>query len=126
LPRLKTIEKEITGQLERMDDFDSALGEAVEQALREVLGETGKEAICRHLHSMGGLPESGIPENIEKFHSALNQIFGIGTPVIEKCVLKILCSKLGVTLVDRPQPDFIELLDEVRRSFQDRASGTKP
>ncbi len=73
--------------------FKEALVEAIDEGLL-ILGESGRDVVYFHLQHSYGLRKENIPDNPEIFAECLRKIFGLGAQVIEKSIIKVLCSKL--------------------------------
>jgi hypothetical protein len=69
--------------------FDSLLLGAVDSAFSRI-GPLAKHAFYFHLESCSGVSREAIPENVEAFVNALEQIFGVGALLIEVQIIKAL------------------------------------
>lgn len=97
-------------------EFDRVLLEAVEECLRQVLGETAAEVTLLHLERKSGLKREEIPRNIEEFSSALTELLGSGTNPLEKLVIELLCSKLEVEY-EKSELMFADQIETLRKRF---------
>ena len=93
-------------------EFNALLFEAVDEGLKAVLGETGKEVVYYHLQSVYGLRKESISEHPETLIEFLNRLFGAGAELIEMVILKKLCLKLGIT---HETAENIKLIDFIRK-----------
>ena len=87
--------------------------ESVDQGFL-ALGETGKEALYQCIHSKFQLRREEIPDNLETFHQALQDLDG-GAKVIEKLIAKNLCMRLGLNFTERANWTLIDYVNNVRQ-----------
>ena len=71
--------------------------ESVNNTFKRILGESGIHAVYYFLENECKLPKSSIGDKMDLFNEALDNLFGIGGNVLQKEVLKDVCSKLGLT-----------------------------
>ena len=98
-------------------NFDKTLLEAVDHALLS-FGESPRKAIYYHLDKSFKIQKEDIPEEAEKFASALNAIFGSGANVIGKLIVKDLYQRLNLSFEEKNNfkiADYISLAREVAR-----------
>jgi len=93
--------------------FEKTLREAVDEGLL-ILGESGREIIYFRLKHFYAINSCDISSNIEAFIECLRKIFGSGSKVIEKAIIRALYRKLGLTYVEKKNFDFFEYLNEAR------------
>jgi len=93
--------------------FDRMLLCAVEESLSS-LGDSPKQAIFFHLENSFNIKKEGIPTNLTEFAKAIEGIFGIGAPYLEKLIAKRLCEKLGVSFEEMKDWDFLEYINAVQ------------
>ena len=99
---------------EKEKDFEKLFMEAVDEGL-ETLGESGKHTIFFHLEKSYSIKRHEIPKKPEAFARGLEKIFGAGASVLEKLIVKSLCSKLGLKYEDvesRPFADYVKYVKE--------------
>jgi len=97
-------------------EFKALLFEAVDEGLKAVPGETGKEVVYYHLQSVYGLRKESIPEHPETFIEFLNRLFGAGAELIERVIVKKLCLKLGIR---HEVAENVKLIDFIRKESLD-------
>lgn len=93
-------------------DFDKILLEAIDEGL-DVLGNGGKYMVFFYLERNCSIKKRDIPKNPEAFIKGLEKIFGVGTSVLEKIILKRICSKLSLKYEEREGQTLIDFLKEV-------------
>jgi len=71
------------------NDFEKLLIEAVDEGLSS-MGESGKEAIYFYLKSVFEIEKHEIPDKIEAFANALEELFGAGARLIEIRIIAAL------------------------------------
>lgn len=67
--------------------------EAVEEALRSSLGDSGSEMIYRFAHHMG-IEREQIPGELQRFRLVLRKLLGIGADLLERFIFRRLYLKL--------------------------------
>lgn len=77
-------------------DYQKILLEAIDEGLT-ILGDSGKHMVFFYLERNYSIRKHDIPKNPEAFIDGLEKIFGSGASVLEKMILKCMCSKLGLT-----------------------------
>ena len=75
-------------------DFEKLFLEAVDEGLSS-LGESSKEAIYFHLDKDFNVRKHEIPDKIEAFVGAVENIFGLGANFLEIAIMKQLRAKMG-------------------------------
>ena len=98
---------------EKGKNFEKLFIEAVDEGL-ETLGERGKHMIFFHLDKSHSIKKYEIPKNPEAFARGLEKIFGAGASVLEKLIVKSLCSKLGLEYEDVGSLPFADYVNNVR------------
>ncbi len=80
--------------LKRNETFGQLLLDAIDEALCS-LGESVKASIYFHLEDRFHIKRQEIPEKIEAFSDALEQVFGLGAKHLEILFMKNLHAKIG-------------------------------
>ena len=98
--------------------------EAIDESMVHILGETATQAIYFYLEHDEHLKREDIPDNLEKFVSALEKVFSVGALVIEKTIMENLYSRLSpknknlrLRYETKEQFNFIDYINELRRAF---------
>lgn len=101
--------------------FKRALLEAIDESFNKILVETATQSIYFHLEQDHHLKREDIPDNLEDFLFNLERIFGIGSLVIEKTIMKNLYSRLSLNnkdlsfeYEDKEQFNFIDYITDLR------------
>jgi hypothetical protein len=97
---------------------------AVEESLSS-LGDSPKQAIFFHLENSFNIKKEGIPTNLTEFAKAIEGIFGIGAPYLEKLIVKRLCEKLGLDFEEMKDWNFLEYINSVQTCLSPRKESTK-
>jgi hypothetical protein len=97
------------------NNFRDILLEAVDESLSS-LGDSPKQAILFHLECSFKIKKECIPENITDFTKALEKIFGPGALYLEKLIVKRLHEKLGLEFEETERWNFLEYVDDVKKS----------
>ena len=87
--------------------FEEVLLEAVDEALSS-LGDSSKRAVYYHLEKDFDISRQDIPNKIEEFASALEEIFGPGTRLLEIQMMRRLYEKVGPAFKHFPEGDDLE------------------
>jgi hypothetical protein len=118
-PLLK--ERGVIAKRELEEEFKRYLLEAIDESMVHILGETATQAIYFHLEHNEQMKREDIPDNLEKFVSALERIFSVGALVIEKTIMENLYSrlsfknkKLSLRYETKEQFNFIDYINELR------------
>jgi hypothetical protein len=98
------------------NSFREILLATVEESLSS-LGDPPKQAILFHLECSFKIKKERISENLTEFTKALEKIFGCGASHLEKLILKRLNEKLGLELEDAERWNFLECVNDVKKSI---------
>jgi hypothetical protein len=104
--------------------FDQILLDAIDEALLN-LGESVKTAIYFHLEELFKIKKQEIPQRINDFSNALEQIFGLGAIHIRILILKSLHSKIRIVceLISHewaiPEITFQEYINLAKQKFEE-------
>jgi len=79
-------------------NFRNFFLESVDNTFKSVLGESGTHVVYQFLENKWKLPKSNIGDKIDLFNEGLENLLGTGGNVLQKELLKDVCSKLGITL----------------------------
>jgi len=106
--------------------FEKILLEAVDEGLSS-LGESPRQAIYFHLNEKFNIKKLEIPDNIEAFAGAVENIFGQGANFLKIAIMKQLNKKVGQKDKWHLSSDltFVEYVSAVQRSFRDRNNSGK-
>lgn len=97
--------------------FRKILLEAVDEGL-SLLGDLPKQALYAHLERTISLKKQDLPERIEEFAKAIEEIFGQSAKLLEIKIMKELYKRVGHNLVFFPDTDelvFTEYMEAVSR-----------
>lgn len=90
--------------------FEPVLRNSMISALRNVLGEGGMNAVLFHT----GLNKTN---DTQAIHVKLSSLFGQGTPVLERAIVKELFDEIKIPYHDSNQFDFLGELDDAYQRF---------
>lgn len=102
--------------------FSRLLLEAVDEALSS-LGDSVKQTIYFHLQKTFEINKQEIPDKIEEFANALEEMFGLGAKLLEIRIMKSFYEKDGHTFKYSPKRDellFTEYMVAARLSNNSR------
>jgi len=97
-------------------NFEELLLEAVDAALSP-LGDSSKQAIYFYLETKFTVKKQDIPNKIEQFTNAIEEMFGYGAKILEIEIIKHLHVKIAGAFEYFPEKDdllFIDYIDAVR------------
>jgi len=95
--------------------LDSILVEAIEEGLSTICNSAA-QSVLFFLKNNGSIRSESNVESLEKFSEGLESIFGYGSKIIEKQILKALHMKLQLPPTEIPEN--FELVEEVDRAFK--------
>ena len=93
------------------EKFDETLRWSIQDAIRNILGESGLEAVRSILH----LDE--LAKNPGEFHGQMDRIFGRGVLAIEGVVVRALFRRLNLLYVESGLFDFERYVHHAKREF---------
>jgi hypothetical protein len=76
--------------------FDKILNESIDSAF-SILGEQSKNAIYNYLQKKFGINKQDIPQKLDDFSHALEEVFGLGARHLEILIMKKLHEKICST-----------------------------
>ncbi len=91
-------------------EFEAILLEAIDESLKSMLGESGKELVYYQLKNSFGLRKENVPEKPELFSECLYSLFGLGAKIIEATILKKLCIKLKIKYEENKDIKFADYI----------------
>ena len=102
-------------------DFEKLLLSAVDQELSS-LGESSKQAIYFYLGRSFSIEKQDIPQKIEPFKEALEEVFGVGASFLEVLIMKRLYETIGgnFEMKESKEFTFTEYVAAAKRAFQQR------
>jgi hypothetical protein len=95
--------------------FDRALVESVEETLVAALSKQVAESFVYYFHDHLGLSREDIPLHVEEFSSTLERLFGVGGSVLGRAIVRRLCSKLSLSLVQKQNSSLVECVEDVKK-----------
>jgi len=103
------------------EKFDETLRWSIQDAIRNILGESGLEAVRSILHL------DLLSKNPEEFHGQMDRIFGRGVLAIEGVVVKALFRRLNLHYVESGLFDFVRYVNHAKIEFsRTRSKGIMP
>ena len=100
----------------RNHSFEKLLLEAVDEGLSS-LGDSSKQAIYFHLEKTFKVSKKDIPNKIDEFANAIENIFGFGAKFLEIQIMRSLYEKVGHAFTYFPEQEellFAEYVSAVR------------
>jgi hypothetical protein len=95
--------------------FNRALIESVEETITTVLGKKVAESFGSYFHAHLGLSGEDIPSHMKELSSTLEGLFGVGGSVLGRAIVRRLCAKLGLSLVQKRDSSFVECIEDVKK-----------
>jgi len=96
------------------NEFDAMLLEAVDEALKEIFGQTATRTIYAHIENHLSMKRKEIPKRLEDLHKGLDEFLGSGAFVVEEMILKNLHSRLGVKREIKSDRSFADHVNKLR------------
>jgi len=90
---------------------------AIDEGLKNVLGDSGARAICYYFERFTGLKMEEVLERPEAFAAFLKGVFGAGFRIVEASILEVLFRKFGLRAFD---------VEEALRPLRDHTLLTSP
>jgi len=97
------------------EEFEVILLEAIDESLKSMLGESGKELVYYQLKNSYGLRRENVPEKPELFAECLYGLFGLGAKIIEATILKNLCVKLKIKYEEKKNAKFADCIKDIAK-----------
>lgn len=85
----------------RKSDFERALSESLDDALRDLFGEDSKQIIYTCLKGEYRIARGEIPVRLGDFDVALTRMFGRSSRAIRRVIVKRLYSRMRIEFVER-------------------------
>jgi hypothetical protein len=102
----------------RNPQFDNIVVEAVQETLIMIFGKSTTETILNLLEKRR-LSREQIPRSLDRFTSSLAGLLGSSsTSILEKLIVKHLCSKIGIEYQPGPNLHFIEYIGELKERYE--------
>jgi len=102
-------------------ELEETLLQAVDEALL-IPGEIVRTAIYERIERSYQVRREEIPEKLETFHRALQELLGAGGKVMEKLIVKSLCRRLKLSFTEH---DGWTLVDYVNLAKRSEANGSR-
>lgn len=107
--------------------FEKLLLEAVDEGLSS-LGDSSKQAIYFHLEKAFKISKKDIPDKIDEFANAIENIFGFGAKFLEIHIMKSLYEKAGHAFIFLPEQEkllFAEYVTAARANLGQKMKHAK-
>ena len=103
-------------KLKHSHEKNTIITDAINEGL-SIICSSAAPSVFFFLENNGSIRSKSSIENLESFSEGLESIFGFGSKVIEKKILKILCIKLR--LPERTEiPDKFHFAEQVEKIFK--------
>jgi len=99
------------------DRFDRILVHAIDEGLL-VFGEDTRYVIYYHIASKHQIERERIPERLEAFHEALEDIFGEGSKVVEKQIAKSVYAMLDLKFRECDEWTLVDYATDARETAE--------
>ncbi len=96
--------------------FGPVLLEAIDESL-SVLGDEPRRAVYQYLATIGSLQREDIPDRLEDFAQGMKKALGGASSVLRKIILKKLFQKIGSTLKESQDLDFVDYVKDAERRY---------
>lgn len=96
--------------------FSSTLLEAVDEGLLILGNENVRRATYYHIEKRHGVKREDIPDKLENFHKALEDLFGVGVKIIERRIARNIYDKLGLSFREDENWTLADYIKEARIS----------
>ncbi len=89
-----------------------------------VLGEFVRQAIYEQIENHHALKREEIPERLEAFHIALEDVLGTSTRTVERLIVKNLYQRLDLYFVDHLEWTFVEYVNSAIAALESNPADT--
>ena len=96
-------------------ELEETLLQAVDEALL-VPGEIVRTAIYERIERSYQLRREEIPEKVETFHRALQELLGVGGKVMEKLIVRNLYRRLGLSFENHDGWTLVDYVNHAKAS----------
>jgi len=96
------------------EDFNQVLLDTVDHVLKMAFGEPTAKTIYHFLETHKGLRRELIPSHLEDFSSGLNMLFRSNAHLLEKLMIRHLCSKLQLEPDSKQNLKFVDYVQELK------------
>jgi hypothetical protein len=97
--------------------FEKLLIKSVDDTLKDTFGESATEVIYKYLKKNHSLKQEEIPMKLEVFVEGLEKFFSSGAAVVEKIVLKKLCSNLEIECTNKGLSNFGDYVTKLKKTY---------
>jgi len=101
---------QVGGRGAASEELRAKVLEAIDEGLKDVLGESCAKSIYYYFQMCTGLRVEDVVERPEAFVSFLRDMFKAGAQVLERKVVERLCTKFGVNPGDVRGVDLVSLI----------------
>jgi len=101
----------------RIGGMDDLLLSVVDETLEQIFKGAGARVIYKFMENKCHLRRKEIAEKPEVFSAGLERLLGSAAPMIERMILKNLCSKLRLKFEEKEGYDFSDYVKELRGRF---------
>ena len=98
--------------------FNRLIFEVVDDVLKQVFGERPAEVIYDFMEKFSHLKREEIAEKPEVFSAVLGKLLGSTGRLIERLILKNLCSRLQLEYEEKEGYSFSDYIKELRERFE--------
>ena len=98
----------------RSTELEEALLEATDHGLL-ALGEIVRQTIYERAERSYEVKKDEIPQNLERFHKALQGLLGAGAKVIERQIARNLYGRLGLNFIAHHDWTIVEYVNDAKR-----------
>jgi len=98
-------------------ELDRFVLEAVDEVLKSVFGSKSVKVIYDSLDRRMGLKRQDIPSRIEDFCAGIEMLLGSNNSVLDRLMLRGLCSKLQLDYDQSSKTSFLDYVQLLRRRF---------
>lgn len=101
----------------KKNKLDELLIKSLDEALKEIFGETGARIIYDYLRDKYSLKREELPERLEDFEKGLEKILSSGAWVTERMALKNLYSNLGLEYRNKANYRFVDHVAKLKKQL---------
>jgi len=107
--------------MKKKNQFDKMLIKSIDEAIKEIFGETGARIIYDYLQHNHSLNREEIPERLKDFERGLEKILGSGAWVMERTALNNLYLNFGLEYRNKENYSFANHIGTLKNRKREEA-----
>jgi len=110
----------------QVNDFDGALIESVDDAIRSVFSQQVVDALHSNLKDKRTISWNQIPNQLPTLSLVLEKYFGLGAPTVERTIARRLYSRFNLEFANKNDCELKDYVENARQKLQLTAPAPEP